>query len=310
MGDEQSCCACLHIEYKPADVWMDVAATKDAPAWSGLGKRERWLCLACGGEFTRTSYDLQRENERLKAERASSLDRDFLGSVVRKAWTEWAKEQDHAKSSWLLSWEELPESDKEADRCIGEAVANVCVTPELLLVEQQYERLREALHDIAGGHTSQYVDAPDVMTAESPAAFRADMWSWSQRIARTALAQPEAKEREMTEPYDSCPTCKTRHPKGWACPKELDDLRTQLNEMTQRANDVSNELAECCESMTVGETALLVRLRKREAENERLLEAAELVVLDGLARGGDLVENSHLRDLSALLAQPEEKQPG
>ena len=48
--------------------------------------------------------------------------------------------------------------------------------------------LREALHDIAGGHTSQYVDAPDVMTAESPAAFQHDMWTWSQRVAKDALA--------------------------------------------------------------------------------------------------------------------------
>ena len=61
------------------------------------------------------------------------------------------------------------------------------------------ERQAEALHDIAGGHTSQYVDAPDLMTAESPAAFQHDMWVWSQRIARAALAQPESPQPDEAE---------------------------------------------------------------------------------------------------------------
>ncbi len=59
----------------------------------------------------------------------------------------------------------------------------------------QVEALREALHDIAGGHTRLYADAPDVMTAESPAAFQHDMWTWSQRVARAALDGDGEKEK-------------------------------------------------------------------------------------------------------------------
>lgn len=49
-----------------------------------------------------------------------TLDRDWLGRMVRHAWIEWAKKQDSAKPGWLLPYEELSEPDKEADRQIGE----------------------------------------------------------------------------------------------------------------------------------------------------------------------------------------------
>ena len=55
--------------------------------------------------------------------RGKRLDRDVLGRVVRSAWIEWAGQQTHPKSSWLVPYEELEESDKEADRLIGERVA-------------------------------------------------------------------------------------------------------------------------------------------------------------------------------------------
>lgn len=51
------------------------------------------------------------------------LDRDVLGRVVRSAWIEWAAKQPNPKSSWLVSYDELDEPDKEADRLIGERVA-------------------------------------------------------------------------------------------------------------------------------------------------------------------------------------------
>lgn len=99
---------------------------------------------------------LREENERLKAERASSLDRDYLGQIVRMAWVAWAQKQPSPKPSWLVPWSELNEVDREADRCIGEAVAKVCVTPELLKVEQRAEaaeaerdRLRERVEAVA-----------------------------------------------------------------------------------------------------------------------------------------------------------------
>ena len=82
------------------------------------------------------------EIERLKAGHVQGGDREFLGRIVRSAWVAWAKEQPVPKQSWLLPWAELSESQKEADRRIGEAVANICVTPELLRVETDNDRLK------------------------------------------------------------------------------------------------------------------------------------------------------------------------
>lgn len=68
-------------------------------------------------------------------ERALSLDREWLGKLVRLAWVQWAKTQPDAKPSWLLPWEELAERDKEDDRQIGEFIASQCVTPDLVKAE-------------------------------------------------------------------------------------------------------------------------------------------------------------------------------
>lgn len=53
------------------------------------------------------------------------INREQLGELVRLAWIEWTLEQPEPKPSWLVPWAELPEADKEADRRIGEFVANV-----------------------------------------------------------------------------------------------------------------------------------------------------------------------------------------
>lgn len=44
------------------------------------------------------------------------------GQLVRRVWTEWAREQETPKASWLVPWEGLPEPDREADRRIGETL--------------------------------------------------------------------------------------------------------------------------------------------------------------------------------------------
>jgi hypothetical protein len=51
------------------------------------------------------------------------LDRDQLGRIVREAWIGWANAQPAPKPSWLVPYDQLSETDKEADRRIGEAVA-------------------------------------------------------------------------------------------------------------------------------------------------------------------------------------------
>lgn len=52
------------------------------------------------------------------------MTRDDIGKVVRDAWIKWAKTQENPKESWLVPYSELPEDDKEADRCIGDALAH------------------------------------------------------------------------------------------------------------------------------------------------------------------------------------------
>jgi len=51
--------------------------------------------------------------------------------------------------------------------------------------DEEIRRLRNALNTIAGGHTDRFPGAPDVMSAT----FRAEMWTWSQKVARAALGE-------------------------------------------------------------------------------------------------------------------------
>jgi hypothetical protein len=68
--------------------------------------------------------------------------REDLGRLVRHVWVEWAREQDNPKPSWLLSWEDLDDGQREVDMRIGEALVKaaregsgreVLVTPHELL---------------------------------------------------------------------------------------------------------------------------------------------------------------------------------
>jgi hypothetical protein len=54
----------------------------------------------------------------------NAIERDDLGRIVREAWVKWARTQPEAKPSWLIPYDGLPEADREADRQIGEAVAD------------------------------------------------------------------------------------------------------------------------------------------------------------------------------------------
>lgn len=60
---------------------------------------------------------------KLDGSRDLPLDRDLLGRMVREAWVKWARTQPDPKPSWLVPYDELSETDKEADRQIGEHVA-------------------------------------------------------------------------------------------------------------------------------------------------------------------------------------------
>jgi hypothetical protein len=51
------------------------------------------------------------------------LDREKLGRIERAVWVEWASGQPDPKPSWLVPWELLDESQREADRQMGMAAA-------------------------------------------------------------------------------------------------------------------------------------------------------------------------------------------
>jgi hypothetical protein len=56
------------------------------------------------------------------APREVQLGREALGRIVRQAWMAWAREQPTPKASWLQTWEELTEPEREVDRRIGETL--------------------------------------------------------------------------------------------------------------------------------------------------------------------------------------------
>lgn len=47
-------------------------------------------------------------------------EREELGQVIRNAWVRWASRQANPKASHVVPWRDLPELDKEADRCIAD----------------------------------------------------------------------------------------------------------------------------------------------------------------------------------------------
>lgn len=48
--------------------------------------------------------------------------RELLGRLVRQVWLDWAREQENPKASWLLSWEDLDDGQREVDMRIGEVL--------------------------------------------------------------------------------------------------------------------------------------------------------------------------------------------
>ena len=53
---------------------------------------------------------------------APRLSREDLGRRIREVWVRWAREQAEPKPSWLLSWEDLDDGQREVDMRMGEAL--------------------------------------------------------------------------------------------------------------------------------------------------------------------------------------------
>jgi hypothetical protein len=72
-----------------------------------------------------------------------AINREEGGELVRLAWIRWAKTQQQPKASWLVSWANLTEQDKEANRQIWDAI----VAPYNEVV-QELQRENRALRKI------------------------------------------------------------------------------------------------------------------------------------------------------------------
>lgn len=73
--------------------------------------------------FDSTLQSLSTQQSMGEAMPPQGLDRETLGRKVREAWVFWAKDQPDPKPTWLVSYDDLSDADKEADRMIGEAIA-------------------------------------------------------------------------------------------------------------------------------------------------------------------------------------------
>jgi hypothetical protein len=96
---------------------------------------------------------------------------DLLGQLVRHVWMQWAKEQPSPKASWLVPWEELPESDREVDRHIGAALFDLGLESAATVCNQRAQCER-----IYSGMTPEgdRLAVPHLRCAEDIEAFRHD----------------------------------------------------------------------------------------------------------------------------------------
>ena len=74
-------------------------------------------------------------------------ERDRLGRLVRELWVGWAEQQPTPKPSWLLPYDELDESDKEADRIIGYGLY-LEFNAEIIGERMNYKRLTEVAEEL------------------------------------------------------------------------------------------------------------------------------------------------------------------
>lgn len=75
------------------------------------------LICSCGGEWRYFQNDQYRV-----ASGPMPFTPEVLGEMVRNVWIRWAKLQPNPKESWLVTYHELPEPDKQVDRWIGEEI--------------------------------------------------------------------------------------------------------------------------------------------------------------------------------------------
>lgn len=95
---------------------LDLAIAAERQSGEGVSEDDWWLNHFARRDTHLTTLTTKECIDRVKAKR------EHLGRVVREAWVTWASHYPSSKPSWLVPYDELSESDKEADRRIGESV--------------------------------------------------------------------------------------------------------------------------------------------------------------------------------------------
>lgn len=128
--------------------------------------------------------------------RTLPYDRDTLGRFVREAWVRWAETQPDPKPSWLVPYDQLSETDKEADRQIGEAVARWTLIGDAA----RYSKIKEHLDNIEA--TSDAISSPyrnSIIRKNALSAISA-LSAQVQDVARWQLVPTQPTE-EMLDAY-------------------------------------------------------------------------------------------------------------
>lgn len=147
--------AFLDDAFKTIAIPANVLAATDTIS-EALARAERAEAEATFWKFARTGHDST----------LVGIDRETLGREVREAWVRWAVEQPSPKASWLVSYDQLSEPDKEADRQIGEHIAGYCHAA-LPAAQAELASLRSKLSEAEAGGSGIYA-------ASKAAHF--DMW--------------------------------------------------------------------------------------------------------------------------------------
>jgi hypothetical protein len=95
--------------------------------------------------------------------------RDNLGRRARDVWVRWASQQDNPKPSWLVSWEQLSESEREVDRQIGESLwmLGIDCAASVCRMEAEEERV------YTSGEAGERFAMPKERCAEAIEAYKA-----------------------------------------------------------------------------------------------------------------------------------------
>lgn len=101
---------------------------------------KRWTCTTCqpDGEYQANMHEKSTGDPAFLVHDLTSgtytiqvcvcpCHRDKLGEIVRNIWINWARNHPQPKPSWLVPYEQLSESDKEADRCIGATLLSIFI---------------------------------------------------------------------------------------------------------------------------------------------------------------------------------------